>query len=51
MIGADQKQELLEKTLKSELNNETFKFLSVLVDRDRINLLQRDYYMLSRVSL
>ncbi|MCP4985860.1 MAG: ATP synthase F1 subunit delta [Colwellia sp.] len=40
VIGADQKQELLDKTLKSELNNETFKFLSVLVDRERINLLQ-----------
>jgi len=34
------KQELLEKTLKSQLNTETFKFLSVLIERDRINLLQ-----------
>jgi len=33
------KQEILEKTLKSELNTETFKFLLVLVKRDRINLL------------
>merc|ERR1711920_120540 len=39
LIGSDQKQELLDKTLKSELNQETFKFLSVLVQRDRINLL------------
>nr|QXM17696.1 ATP synthase CF1 subunit delta [Chaetoceros pseudocurvisetus] len=40
LIGSDQKQELLDKTLKSQLNNETFKFLSVLVQRDRINLLE-----------
>ena len=39
VIGAHQKQEVLDKTLKSQLNQETFKFLSVLVDRDRINLL------------
>jgi len=40
LIGSDQKQELLDKTLKNQLNNETFKFLSVLVQRDRINLLE-----------
>jgi len=40
IINSDKKQELLEKTLKSQLNNETFKFLSVLVQRDRINLLE-----------
>ena len=40
MIDSVQKQELLDKTLKSQLNNETFKFLSVLVQRDRINLLE-----------
>ena len=40
LIGSDKKQELLDKTLKSQLNTETFKFLSVLVERDRINLLQ-----------
>ena len=40
LISSDKKQELLEKTLKSQLNTETFKFLSVLVERDRINLLQ-----------
>jgi F-type H+-transporting ATPase subunit delta len=39
LIDSVQKQELLDKTLKSQLNNETFKFLSVLVQRDRINLL------------
>lgn len=39
LISADKKQEILEKTLKSELNTETFKFLLVLVNRDRINLL------------
>ena len=31
--------EILTKTLKSQLNTETFKFLMVLVERDRINLL------------
>ena len=40
LIDSVQKQELLDKTLKSQLNNETFKFLSVLVQRDRINLLE-----------
>merc|ERR1712161_79907 len=33
------KQELLEKTLKS-INGETFKFLSILVKRKRINLIE-----------
>jgi F-type H+-transporting ATPase subunit delta len=40
LIDKSQKQEVLEKTLKSQLNSETFKFLNVLVDRDRINLLE-----------
>ena len=40
LIDTTQKQEVLEKTLKSQLNSETFKFLNVLVDRDRINLLE-----------
>jgi len=40
LINSDKKQELLEKTLKSQLNSETFKFLSVLIQRNRINLLQ-----------
>lgn len=33
------KREVLTKLLKSQINTETFKFLMVLVDRDRINLL------------
>ncbi len=33
------KREILAKTLKSQINTETFKFLMVLVDRDRISLL------------
>ena len=40
LIDTTQKQEVLEKTLKSQLNSETFKFLNVLVERDRINLLE-----------
>jgi len=40
LIGNAKKEELLNKTLKSQLNQETFKFLNVLVKRDRINLLQ-----------
>ena len=40
LINADKKQEILEKTLKSQLNEETFKFLLVLVKRERINLLE-----------
>ena len=40
VISSAQKKELLEKTLKNQLNNETFKFLCVLVERDRINLLE-----------
>ena len=39
-INAEQKREVLEKTLQSQINKETFKFLIVLVDRNRINLLQ-----------
>jgi len=34
------KREILTKTLESQVNTETFKFLMVLVSRDRINLLQ-----------
>lgn len=40
LITTAQKQELLDKTLKNQLNKETFKFLSILVKRDRINLLK-----------
>jgi F-type H+-transporting ATPase subunit delta len=34
------KGEVLTKTLKSQLNTETFKFLMLLVKRDRINILK-----------
>lgn len=40
LVTQDAKSEILKKTLQSQLNTETFKFLMVLVDRDRINLLK-----------
>ncbi len=40
LIVSEQKEEILIKTLKSQINKETFKFLLVLVNRGRINLLQ-----------
>ena len=39
VINQKSKREVLVKTLESQINAETFKFLMVLVDRDRINLL------------
>ena len=39
LVSTEKKRKILDKTLKSELNAETFKFLLVLVSRDRINLL------------
>ena len=39
-MSQEAKREILTKTLKSQVNAETFKFLMVLVDRDRINLLK-----------
>jgi len=39
VVNQEAKREILQKTVKSQLNNETFKFLMVLIDRDRINLL------------
>ena len=39
VVKKDAKREILAKTLKSQINTETFKFLMVLVNRDRINLL------------
>jgi F-type H+-transporting ATPase subunit delta len=39
IVSQKAKREILEKTLKSQINTETFKFLMVLVERDRINLL------------
>ena len=40
VISLKQKEDILTKTLKSQLNSETFKFLMVLVNRERINLLE-----------
>nr|YP_010595155.1 ATP synthase CF1 subunit delta [Paralia sulcata]WAJ57890.1 ATP synthase CF1 subunit delta [Paralia sulcata] len=40
LISQEAKREILTKTLKSQLNQETFKFLIVLVNRNRINLVQ-----------
>lgn len=40
LISQSAKREILTKTLQSQVNTETFKFLMVLVDRDRINLLE-----------
>nr|YP_010133610.1 CF1 delta subunit of ATP synthase [Nitzschia supralitorea]QWM93100.1 CF1 delta subunit of ATP synthase [Nitzschia supralitorea] len=39
VVKQEAKGEILAKTLKSQINTETFKFLMVLVERDRINLL------------
>ena len=39
IVSQAAKREILTKTLQSQINNETFKFLMVLVNRDRINLL------------
>jgi F-type H+-transporting ATPase subunit delta len=39
VVSQTAKGEILTKTLKSQVNTETFKFLMVLVNRDRINLL------------
>ena len=39
VVKQEAKSEILAKTLKSQINVETFKFLMVLVKRDRINLL------------
>jgi len=40
IVSQEAKRELLTKTLKSQVNAETFKFLLILVDRNRINLLK-----------
>jgi len=40
VIRNEDKRDILTKLLKSQVNEETFKFLLVLVDRDRISLLQ-----------
>lgn len=40
IVSQDAKYEVLTKTLKSQLNLETFKFLMILVSRKRISLLK-----------
>jgi F-type H+-transporting ATPase subunit delta len=40
LVSNEAKRNILMKTLKSQLNTETFKFLMVLVDKNRINLLK-----------
>jgi F-type H+-transporting ATPase subunit delta len=40
VVSQNAKREVLTKTLQSQVNTETFKFLMVLVDRDRINLVK-----------
>jgi F-type H+-transporting ATPase subunit delta len=40
LVNQEAKREILTKTLQSQVNTETFKFLMVLVNRDRINLLK-----------
>jgi F-type H+-transporting ATPase subunit delta len=40
IVNKNSKREILTKILKSQINTETFKFLMVLVNRDRINLLK-----------
>jgi F-type H+-transporting ATPase subunit delta len=39
IIRSDAKGELLTKILESQVNSETFKFLMILVERNRINIL------------
>jgi F-type H+-transporting ATPase subunit delta len=39
VVSQEAKREILTKTLQSQVNTETFKFLMVLVDRKRISLL------------
>jgi F-type H+-transporting ATPase subunit delta len=39
IVSEEAKREVLTKTLKSQINTETFKFLMVLIERNRINLL------------
>ncbi len=40
IVSQNAKCDVLTKTLESQVNNETFKFLILLVNRDRINLLK-----------
>jgi F-type H+-transporting ATPase subunit delta len=40
VVNQDAKREVLSKTLESQVNAETFKFLMILVKKDRINVLK-----------
>lgn len=40
IVSNNSKREVLTKTLQSQVNTETFKFLMVLINRDRIGLLK-----------
>lgn len=40
IVNQEAKREILTKILQSQVNTETFKFLMVLVERDRINILK-----------
>ena len=40
VVSQSAKREVLTKTLQSQVNTETFKFLMVLIDRERISLLK-----------
>jgi F-type H+-transporting ATPase subunit delta len=40
IVSQTAKREILTKTLQSQINTETFKFLMILIKRDRINLLE-----------
>ena len=40
IVSKTAKREVLTKTLQTQINTETFKFLMILVDRGRINLLK-----------
>jgi F-type H+-transporting ATPase subunit delta len=40
VVSQTAKREVLIKTLQSQVNSETFKFLMLLVDRERINILK-----------
>lgn len=39
LLSNEAKREILAKTLDSQINAETFKFLMLLIDKDRINIL------------
>ena len=38
IVNKETKKQILAKILKSQLNRETFRFLMILIDRDRISL-------------